>query len=195
MIYLGAELQKKLIPLFHFALRPNGFLFLGSSEGINDYNDLFSTLDRKAKLYQRQAGEAKRQNSFRGRVLAPLTTIDTFMPKNSEKVAGPVKRPLRELVEQTLLHHLGVSAALVKANGDILYLHGRTGLYLEPSSGEAGINNILKMARAGLSMTLPYHCNGSWRLGRSCTPRECRSKPTANLLKWSSVSAPSFLRR
>ena len=71
LIYLGAELQKKLIPLFHFALRPNGFLFLGSSEGINDYNDLFSTLDRKAKLYQRQAGEAKRQNSFRGRVLAP----------------------------------------------------------------------------------------------------------------------------
>ena len=125
----------------------------------------------------------------------PLTTIDTFMPTISEKVAGPVKRPLRELVEQTLLHHLGVSAALVKANGDILYLHGRTGLYLEPSSGEAGINNILKMARAGLSMTLPYHCNGSWRLGRSCTPRECRSKPTANLLKWSSVSAPSFLRR
>ena len=61
-----------------------------------------------------------------------------------------MKRPLRELVEQTLLHHLGVSAALVKANGDILYLHGRTGLYLEPSSGEAGINNILKMAREGL---------------------------------------------
>jgi len=72
------------------------------------------------------------------------------MPKIAEKVAGPVKRPLRELVEQTLLHHLGVSAALVKANGDILYLHGRTGLYLEPSSGEAGINNILKMARVGL---------------------------------------------
>lgn len=150
LIYLGAELQKKLIPLFHFALKPNGFLFLGSSEGINDFNDLFSTLDRKAKLYQRQAGEAKMQNSFRGRVLAPLNTIDTFMPTISVKVAGPVKRPLRELVEQTLLHHLGVSAALVKANGDILYLHGRTGLYLEPSSGEAGINNILKMAREGL---------------------------------------------
>jgi two-component system CheB/CheR fusion protein len=55
-----------------------------------------------------------------------------------------VKRPLRELVEQTLLRHLGVSAALVNAGGDILYLHGRTGMYLEPSSGEAGINNILR---------------------------------------------------
>lgn len=150
LIYLGAELQKKLIPLFHFALKPNGFLFLGSSEGISDFNDLFSTLDRKAKLYQRRAGEASLLNSFRGRLLSPLSAIDTSMPKISGKVAGPVKRPLRELVEQTLLRHLSVSAALVNAGGDILYLHGRTGMYLEPSSGEAGINNILKMAREGL---------------------------------------------
>ena len=150
LIYLGSELQKKLIPLFHFALKPNGFLFLGSSEGISDFNDLFSTLDRKAKLYQRRAGEASLLNSFRGRLLAPLSVIDTSMPKISGKVTGPVKRPLRELVEQTLLRHLGVSAALVNASGDILYLHGRTGMYLEPSSGEAGINNILKMAREGL---------------------------------------------
>ncbi len=150
LIYLGSELQKKLIPLFHFALKPNGFLFLGSSEGISDFNDLFSTLDRKVKLYQRRAGEASLLNSFRGRLLTPLSAIDTSMPKISGKVAGPVKRPLRELVEQTLLRHLGVSAALVNAGGDILYLHGRTGLYLEPSSGEAGINNILKMAREGL---------------------------------------------
>lgn len=150
LIYLGAELQRKLIPLFHFALKPNGFLFLGSSEGISDFNDLFSTLDRKAKLYQRRAGEASLLNSFRGRLLSPLSAIDTSMPKISGKVAGPVKRPLRELVEQTLLRHLSVSAALVNAGGDILYLHGRTGMYLEPSSGEAGINNILKMAREGL---------------------------------------------
>ncbi len=150
LIYLGSELQKKLIPLFHFALKPNGFLFLGTSEGISDFNDLFSTLDRKAKLYQRRAGEARLLDSFRGRLLVPLSAIDTTMPKIAGKVFGPVKRPLRELVEQTLLRHLGVSAALVNANGDILYLHGRTGMYLEPSSGETGISNILKMAREGL---------------------------------------------
>lgn len=150
LIYLGAELQKKLIPLFHFALKPNGILFLGSSEGISDFNDLFSTFDRKAKLYQRRAGEASLLNSFRGRLLAPLSAIDTSMPKISGKVAGPVKRPLRELVEQTLLRHLDVSAALVNSGGNLLYLHGRMGMYLEPCSGEAGINNILKMAREGL---------------------------------------------
>jgi two-component system CheB/CheR fusion protein len=154
LIYLGAELQKKLIPLFHFALKPNGFLFLGSSEGISDFNDLFSTLDRKSKVYQRRAGEASLLNSFRGRMIAPLSPTDTTIPKVSGKVAGLVNRPIRELVEQTLLQHLNVSAALVNASGDIRYLHGRTGLYLEPSSGEAGINNILKMAREGLRYDL-----------------------------------------
>ncbi len=129
-------------------------LFLGTSEGISDFNDLFSTLDLKAKLYQRRAGEASLLNSFRGRLLTPLSAIDTTMPKIPGKVPGTVKRPLRELVEQTLLRHLGVSAALVNVSGDILYLHGRTGMYLEPSSGEAGINNILKMSRKGLKHDL-----------------------------------------
>lgn len=62
----------------------------------------------------------------------------------------PVKLPLRELTRQTLLQQLSAVAALVNAQGDILYLHGRSGLYLEPTPGEAGINNILKMARDGL---------------------------------------------
>jgi two-component system CheB/CheR fusion protein len=65
-------------------------------------------------------------------------------------VTGPAKLPLRELTEQALLQQLAPVAALVNGRGDILYLHGRTGLYLEPAPGEAGINNILKMAREGL---------------------------------------------
>ena len=54
MIYLNADLQKRLIPLFHYALKPNGMLFLGSSEGVGDFGDLFAALDRKAKLYRRK---------------------------------------------------------------------------------------------------------------------------------------------
>jgi two-component system CheB/CheR fusion protein len=61
---------------------------------------------------------------------------------------------MRELAEQALLNQVAPSAALVTSNGDILYLHGRTGMYLEPSPGEAGINNILKMAREGLRREL-----------------------------------------
>lgn len=153
LIYLNATLQKTLIPLFHFALKPNRFLFLGTSEGIGDFTDQFTALDRKAKLYRRQPGAPSLLNSFRGRLLTPLSIIDTAMPKILDKTPA-MKRPLRDLVEQTLLRHLGLSAALANANGDILYLHGRTGLYLEPSSGEAGVNNILKMAREGLKRGL-----------------------------------------
>ena len=54
LIYLNADLQKKLIPLFHYALKPGGMLFLGTSEGVGDFDDLFAVLDRKAKLYRRK---------------------------------------------------------------------------------------------------------------------------------------------
>ncbi len=54
LIYLGSELQQKLIPLFHFALNTHGYLFLGSSEGIGDFEQLFSVVDRHAKLYRRK---------------------------------------------------------------------------------------------------------------------------------------------
>ena len=62
--------------------------------------------------------------------------------------------PLRELTEQALLRHMAPASALVNGQGDILYLHGRTGKYLEPCPGEVGINNILKMAREGLRRDL-----------------------------------------
>ena len=52
LIYMDGELQKRLIPLFYYALNPGGFLFLGSSETVNGFTNLFDTLDRKAKLYQ-----------------------------------------------------------------------------------------------------------------------------------------------
>jgi two-component system, chemotaxis family, CheB/CheR fusion protein len=63
------------------------------------------------------------------------------------------------LTEQTLLKQIAPAAALVNRAGDILYLHGRTGMYLEPSPGEAGVNNILKMAREGLrdELTISLH--------------------------------------
>jgi two-component system, chemotaxis family, CheB/CheR fusion protein len=60
MIYLSAELQRMLIPLFHYALNPQGVLFLGTSEGVRDFDDLFTVMDRKAKVYHRKAGADER---------------------------------------------------------------------------------------------------------------------------------------
>ncbi|WP_300156275.1 chemotaxis protein CheB [Solidesulfovibrio sp.] len=154
LIYMGGELQKKLIPLFHYALAPGGFLCLGTSETVGDFGDLFSVLDRKLKLYRRKDDLHGRQLLAVGRFLPPLLALDASLPRPVAKEADPAKLPLRELTEQALLRQIGLSGALVNDRGDILYLHGRTGRYLEPAPGEAGVNNILKMAREGLRREL-----------------------------------------
>jgi two-component system CheB/CheR fusion protein len=155
LIYMSGDLHKKLIPLFHYALNPGGFLLLGTSETVGDFGDLFAAQDSKAKLYQRKEDA---QRAAVNRFLWPVTATDPSVARTTGKAARSGKTA-RELTEQALLQQLVAAGALVNGQGDILYLHGRTGLYLEPSPGEAGINNILKMAREGLrrEMTTALH--------------------------------------
>ncbi len=154
LIYLGAELQKKLIPLFHYALKPGGYLFLGTSEGVGEFNDLFAVLDRKSKLYQRKEDSHRMARTALGRFLPPVMAIDATQARSAVRTGLSARQPLRELTEQALLQQLAPAGALVNSQGDILYLHGRTGMYLEVPPGDAGINNILKMAREGLRRDL-----------------------------------------
>ncbi len=155
LIYMGAELQKRLIPLFHYALNPGGFLFLGTSETVGEHLELFSGLDRKAKLYQRRDNVHGLPRAAPGRFLPPLAGAQEERPvRPAARTAAPAKLPLRELTETALLQEIVAAAALVTAEGDILYLHGRTGLYLELAPGMVGASNILKMAREGLKHNL-----------------------------------------
>ena len=157
LIYMGGELQKRLISLFHYALAPGGMLFLGTSETLGDFASLFTVLDRKAKLYQRKEDFQSNRRAALDRFLASTPPLGTREPAQllaSGKAATSPKPSLKELTEQTLLQEVVPVAALVNSSGDILYLHGRTGLYLEPTQGNAGINNILKMAREGLKPEL-----------------------------------------
>ncbi len=154
LIYLDGNLQKRLIPLFHYALNPNGMLFLGSSEGVGDFHDLFHTLDRKAKLFQRKPDFHGMQRAVPSRFLPAPGAVDVVPTAGAAKAAAPAKLPLRDLTEQALLNALAPPSALVNRAGDILYVYGRTGMYLEPASGESGVNNILKMAREGLRQDL-----------------------------------------
>ncbi|MCW7753451.1 PAS domain-containing protein [Desulfobotulus sp. H1] len=154
LIYLDGDLQKKLIPLFHYAMKPGGILFLGTSESVGEFGDLFATLERKQKIYQRKEDIVGVQRVGLGRFLPSLTGSDTVPLRIGEKRVPPRKLPLRELTEQALLQQLVQVGALVNGQGDILYLHGRTGMYLEPAPGESGSNNILKMAREGLRRNL-----------------------------------------
>jgi len=155
LIYMNADLQKKLIPLFHYALNPDGYLFLGTSETVGEFSDLFIALDRKVKLYKRQDDSSRIQRVALGSLLSPVTKSEPHvLPQTAGKTPFPAKLRLRELTEQALLQYIALVAALVNDQGDILYLHGRSGMYLEPSPGEAGPSNILKMAREGLSHSL-----------------------------------------
>ncbi|TKB28197.1 chemotaxis protein CheR [Desulfopila sp. IMCC35006] len=150
LIYMSSNLQKKLIPLFHYALNPQGILFLGSSETIGDFSDLFTVLDRKAKLYQRKEDLRTDGDRSFSRFLPPMSAPVHI----AAKTTLPAKLQLRELTERAIINQVTPVAILINGQGDILYLHGRTGMYLEPAPGEAGVNNILKMAREGLRREL-----------------------------------------
>jgi two-component system, chemotaxis family, CheB/CheR fusion protein len=160
MIYMGSTLQKKLLPLFHYALNPGGTLFLGTSETTGDFNVLFAALDSKQKIYQRKDDFIGIRRAVIDHFVPILTAVDSTLPS---RVAGKQilseKPPLRELTERELLQQVIAAGALVSGTGDILYLHGRTGMFLELAPGETGINNILKMAREGLrnELTMALH--------------------------------------
>jgi two-component system CheB/CheR fusion protein len=152
LIYLSGELHKKLIPLFHYALNPGGFLFLGTSETVGEFADLFAAMDRKFRLYQRKKFGYGPHRPTLGKFLPPPTEDET-VPRPLGKAHGESKLPLRELTERALLQQYAPAGALINERGDILFLHGRTGPYLEPAPGEAGMN-ILRMAREGLRREL-----------------------------------------
>jgi two-component system CheB/CheR fusion protein len=153
LIYMDAELQKKLIPLFHYALNPGGALFLGASETVGEFPDLFAPLDRKWKLYQCQEGATGVHRPALGKFIPPLTKGAAAPGPAKAERSEVSKAPLRELTEHALLHEYTPASVVVNERGDILYIHGRTGRYMEPAPGDARMN-ITKMVRKGLRQEL-----------------------------------------
>lgn len=148
LIYLTTELQKKLLALFHYSLNLGGVLFLGSAETVGGSSELFESLDGKWRFYRRQP--------FVGRLEAmdfPTAILPAPPPQAAEP--GPAKPAvnLQALAEQVLLQRFAPAAILVNNQGDILYISGRTGKYLEPAAGQVNWN-ILAMAREGLRIEL-----------------------------------------
>jgi two-component system, chemotaxis family, CheB/CheR fusion protein len=153
LIYMGGDLQKRLIPLFHYALNPGGFLFLGTSETIGESADLFVTVDRKGRLYQRKEDLAGAPHVALGQITPPMTRHEGVYPTVSTRTDAPKRLPLQELTERALLQEVTPAGVLVNAQGDVLYLHGRSGMYLELPPGSM-TTNVLKIAREGLRHSL-----------------------------------------
>lgn len=135
LIYLNPELQKEILPRFHYALNPDGILFLGSSESIGNHDDLFSVIDSKWKIYQRNTGPSK----------FPLSKLSIYVSPNDSSQPPPLKSlsiesqsgTLVRQIERILLEqHVPVSL-IINEHGKIFYIHGRTEKYLEPPAGPA----------------------------------------------------------
>ena len=148
LIYLTPELQKKLMPLFHYSLIPGGILFLGSAESVNTFTDLFEPLNIKSRLFRR------RESALPAEPPAfPASFVPALPGVPKELTLLKPAATLQSLADQLLLQHFSPPAVLTNDKGDILYISGRTGKYLEPAAGKANWN-IFAMAREGLSFEL-----------------------------------------
>jgi two-component system CheB/CheR fusion protein len=148
LIYLEPELQKKLLPMFHYCLNESGVLFLGPSETTGGYTDLFSTIDKKWKIYQAKPAPSLYED---------ILELPLAPTRFREKGARP--NPVRELnitqvAEKVLLEKYAPPSVIINTKGDIIYIHGSTGNYLELAPGTVRWN-ILDMARGVLRTKVP----------------------------------------
>jgi two-component system CheB/CheR fusion protein len=148
LIYLEPEAQKRLFPLFHYCLEPGGTLFLGSAETLGAHTELFTPLDRKWRLFEKKGG-TPRMRAASTSFTATTTTVG-FADEPLEPFSyARSAQNLQGAIERLLIDRFCPAAVLVTGEGDILYLSGQTGRYLEPPAGRANWN-LFAMAREGL---------------------------------------------
>ncbi len=168
LIYMNADLQKKLLPIFHYALKPGGSLFLGTSETVGDFLHLFTALERKWKIYARQETASGAIYASFGNSPRPEPGAGSSSPRT--EMIDQNRAFLRSLADQTLLEQFAQTGVLVNEHGEIFYIYGHTGDYLELAPGEAAGINILAMARQGLKRDLT---NALHKAAASKTPVSC----------------------
>lgn len=149
MIYLTAELQNRLIPTFHYALKPGGVLFLSPSEGICNHIELFSVLNRPWKFY-RATDTVVSTCMMMSNPSAWMAQTDNKIP---EEITTTKEINFAELTRRLLVQFFAPASVVTNLKGDILYVHGDTGKYLRPAPGHATLN-VVNMAREGLGIEL-----------------------------------------
>ena len=149
LIYLGQPLQRKIMPIFHYALKPAGLLVLGASETIGTYADLFQLVDSKSKIYSKKVTHSR-----------PTVTFGQYQPAlpRPQEPDVPADVPpdiadVQKLADRILLTHYSPAGVVINRQMDVLQFRGRTAPYLEHAHGEASLN-LLRMAREGLMMDL-----------------------------------------
>lgn len=159
MIYMDVNLQKKIIPLFHYALNANGILFLGTSETVGEFHHLFEVLDRKAKLFKRKSDTKHHHPVAISEIVPPFTIVKNNIQRGPITIEEPSNHVFKRMTEQAMLDYKSMVAILVNDHGQMLYIHGQTGKYFELTTGTVENFSILNMAREGLrqKLTIALH--------------------------------------
>ncbi len=147
LIYLNADLQDRVIPLFHFALRPGGYLFLGNSENISRHARLFAPVDRGFRIFQRLETTTRVMPDF------PFTAVDRRpldnpMPPRPRAIEGNLARQAEIIAERHAPAYV-----VIDDNFDVLHFSGRSGRYIEPTGGAASLN-LLNLVHPDLRLDL-----------------------------------------
>jgi two-component system CheB/CheR fusion protein len=149
LIYMDTELQKKILGLFYYSINPEGIMILGSSETLGIQSQLFTPVDSKLKIYKRSI------TAITPDLFDFPSSYSRIRPVNVEKQTTPKSIVnIQTLADQLLLQQFSPAGVLVNENGDILYISGHTGKYLEPAVGKANLN-IFAMLREELRNDFP----------------------------------------
>jgi two-component system CheB/CheR fusion protein len=149
LIYFSTALQKHVLPLFHYALNPNGYLFLGKSENIGQFSDLFSIIDSRNKIFQRKNIAGIHNLKFSPLTMRLRTTVAAETP---DLPALSVK----EMVKETIYNTFDYPYVVINSNMDILEVHGDVRLFLSLQQGTMAAN-IIKMVHPELQLDLRTH--------------------------------------
>jgi two-component system CheB/CheR fusion protein len=151
LIYLDALLQRKIMPVFHYALRPHGFLMLGNSETVGASSDLFGLVNKKFKIYSKKQSYVRPAFPTAHKVVHEISGVP---PRPAEPAHTEIRAPdLQAQMDKLLLRDFAPAAVLVSSDMEVLHFRGRTGEYLEHLPGAASLN-LLRMARETLVIDL-----------------------------------------
>jgi two-component system, chemotaxis family, CheB/CheR fusion protein len=149
LIYMDTELQKKIFGLFYYSINTDGYMILGSAETLGTQSALFTTVDLKSKIFQRAV------TTIVPELFDFPSSFSKVKSMGTEKLVQPkVSQNIQTLTDQFLIQHFSPAGVLVNENGDIIYISGHTGKYLEPAVGKANMN-IFAMLREGLRNEFP----------------------------------------
>ena len=149
LIYLGPVLQKRVLELLHYALKPNGYLMLGTSESVGRHADLFALVDNKNKIYAKKSNASRSPYEFNSRLLLP----EPIAREYTYRMPHPSADNLRQEAERLVLSEYGPPGVVINRNMEILHFLGENGPYLNPIPGAASLN-LLKLVRQEFAMDL-----------------------------------------